>query len=81
MEQRGYLKRQSSKADKRTYTLAITENGRRLAKQYQEKYSVELEKWASALLTLPEEEQLFHLLTKLSAGLEEQMPKGKETNE
>lgn len=78
LEQGGYLKRRPNPADKRTYTMHLTESGRGLAEYYQEKCVIELEDWASDL-TQQEKEQLFQLLAKLSQGLEDQISKTETT--
>ncbi|QQO08428.1 MarR family winged helix-turn-helix transcriptional regulator [Breznakiella homolactica] len=75
LEQAGYLERRSSPADKRTFNVYLTDSGRILAKQYKKTCVVELEEWASDL-TEREKEQLFHLLGKLSKGLNDRISKG-----
>jgi DNA-binding MarR family transcriptional regulator len=72
LEREGYLERQASPQDKRTFDLSLTASGRDLGRAYQEASAVVLEDWASGL-TQPEKAQLHHLLTKLHAGLERRL--------
>ena len=74
LEQGGYLRKQTSPADKRTFTVSLTPSGRMLAAQYKKTCIVELEEWASDL-TQQEKEQLYHLLEKLSKGLAHRIDK------
>lgn len=74
LEQGKYLERRANPADKRTYTVHLTECGRDLGEQYKEKSIVELEEWAVDL-TGQEKEQLYKLLGKLSNGLEKRLQK------
>lgn len=74
LEQGGYLEKRTSPTDKRTYNLYLTESGRSLAENYKEICIIELEEWASDL-EQQEKEQLFHLLSKLSKGLEDRINK------
>jgi len=79
LEQGGYLEKRTSPKDKRTYNIFLTESGRSLAEHYKEVCIIELEKWASDL-TQQEKELLFHLLGKLSKGLEHQISKAELTD-
>lgn len=77
LEKGGYLEKRTSPADKRTFNVFLTESGRALAEQYKKSVIVELEEWASDL-SRQEKETLFHLLGKLSKGLEDRIAKEAE---
>lgn len=72
LEQAGFLEKRKNLNDKRTFNLYLTEKGHTQAKEYKESAVIELEAWATEL-TQDEKEQLFHLLGKLSNGLEKQI--------
>lgn len=77
LEQGGYLKRRTSSIDKRTFDVFITESGKKLGRQYRDESREMLESWGENL-TKAEKEQLFSLLSKLSAGLNAQIEKHRE---
>lgn len=74
LEQGGFLEKRASPADKRTFNVYLTDSGRSLAVQYKETFIIELEEWGSDL-TQQEKETLFHLLSKLSKGLDDRIKK------
>lgn len=74
LEQGKYLEKRTSPTDKRTFNVYLTESGRVVAERYKKICVIEMEAWASEL-TQQEKEQLFHLLGKLSKGLEHQIIK------
>jgi DNA-binding MarR family transcriptional regulator len=69
LEQGQYVERRPDERDKRGFCVFITDNGRELGQLYLRKSVVVLEEWASDL-TEREKEQLYHLLVKLSDGLD-----------
>lgn len=75
LEQGGFLEKRTSPTDKRTFNVYLTDSGRALAQRYTGRVIVELEEWASDL-TSGEKEQLFHLLGKLSQGLDDRINRG-----
>jgi DNA-binding MarR family transcriptional regulator len=76
LEQGGYIERQAHSNDKRTFAVTLTDDGRKLGKQYKETSVEVLEKW-SDFLTQEEKEQLIALLTKLYDGLENRVNENK----
>jgi DNA-binding MarR family transcriptional regulator len=74
LAQGGYVERRANAADKRTFDVSLTDSGRVLGEQYRDKNRDVLEEWGGNL-SQAEKEQLFALLTKLSAGLDTQIEK------
>lgn len=72
LEEYGYLEKRPSPTDKRTFNVYLTKSGQDLAVQYKKLYVVKLEEWASDL-SEEEKETLYHLLGKLSNGLEDRI--------
>jgi DNA-binding MarR family transcriptional regulator len=79
LEQGGYVRRSENADDKRTFDVFLTESGRALGEKYRDESRDMLEEWGENL-TAAEKEQLFKLLTKLSAGLDRQIEKRRKTS-
>jgi DNA-binding MarR family transcriptional regulator len=77
LEQGGFVRRRANAGDRRTFDVFLTESGRTLGAKYRDESREMLEEWGENL-TAAEKEQLFNLLTKLSAGLDAQIEKRRE---